>query len=371
MDTPKVVSLSEALAEIPDFRQAQGRRYELLPVLLLSCVAMLCGARSESAIAEWGINYGKKWLRRLGFKGEKAPSQATLHRIFTGMDVAAFERALSWWAAALHGAPAPLEGIAVDGKAACVALKQGAGSAYFLSAVSHRLGAVLAQVAVGARTNEIGQMDDWLAGLVLNGWVVTVDAMHTQVATAETILAAGGDYVMAVKGNQPTLRAEIELVFQTSTLTATVTTAGETAVHGARIETRTLAASTAMRGLSDWPGLQQVLKLDRTVLNKTTGEIREETVYGVTSLAPQRATPAQLNQLWRKHWTIENQVHWVRDVTLGEDASTVRTGNAPHVMAAFRNLALTALRFRRVKNIAAALRRYAARPILAFTLLGI
>ncbi len=370
MDT-RMVSLSEALAEIPDFRQAQGKRYELLPVLLLSCVAMLCGARSESAIAEWGANYGQKWLHRLGLKRKTAPSQATLHRIFKGLNVAAFERAISRWAACLHGEPEPLEGLSIDGKAACVALKQGATSAYFLSAVSHRLGAVLAQVSVGARTNEIGQMDDLLTALVLTGWVVTVDAMHTQVATADTIVAAGGDYIMTVKGNQPTLKAEIALVFETTTLAHTVTSASETTVHGARVETRTIAASTAMCGLSDWPGLQQVLKLDRTVLNKTTGEIREETVYGVTSLTPPRATPAQLNQLWRKHWTIENKVHWVRDVTLGEDLSTVRTGNAPHTMAALRNVALTALRFRKVKNIAAALRRYAARPALAFTALGL
>lgn len=367
----RTVSLSDALAEIPDFRQAQGRRYELLPVLRLSCVAMLCGAKSESAIAEWGINYGEKWLKRLGFNRATAPRQPTIHRIFKGLDTATFERALSRWAARLHGEPEPLEGVAVDGKAARGALKQGATAAYFLSAVSHRLGAVLAQVSVGARTNEIGQMDDLLEALVLSGWVVTADAMHTQVATAETILDAGGDYLMAVKDNQPTLKAEIALVFETTTLQHTIAHASETTAHGSRVETRSIAVSSAMHGLSDWPGLQQVLKLDRTVFNKTTGEIREETVYGVTSLSAQRATPAQLNGLWRKHWTIENKLHWVRDVTFDEDRSTVRTKNAPQVMAALRNVTITALRFRKVTNIAAALRRYAARPALAFSALGI
>jgi predicted transposase YbfD/YdcC len=185
---------------------------------------MLCGAKSESAIAEWGINYGTKWLKRLGFKRATAPRQPTIHRIFKGLDRAAFERAISRWVASLHGEPAPLEGVAVDGKAARGALKQGATAA----------------------------------------------------------------------------------------------------------------------------------------LNKTTGEIREETVYGVTSLSAQRATPAQLNGLWRKHWTIENKLHWVLDVTFNEDRSTVRTKSAPQVMAALRNVAITSLRFRKVKNIAAALRRYAA-----------
>ncbi len=109
MDTRKM-SLKEALAEIPDFRQAQGRRYELLSILLLACVAMLCGARSESAIAEWGANYGTKWLRRLAIKRSAAPSQPTLHRVFKQLDAVAVERAISHWAASVLGEPVPLEG---------------------------------------------------------------------------------------------------------------------------------------------------------------------------------------------------------------------------------------------------------------------
>ena len=370
MDTRKV-SLKEALAEIPDFRQAQGRRYELLPVLLLACVAMLCGARSESAIAEWGKNYGAKWLRRLGFKRLTAPSQPTIHRIFKQLEAAVLERAISRWAASECGVPEPLDGLAIDGKALRGARKQGATQGYLLSALAQRLSLVLGQVAVGADTNEIGQMDELLNGLVLAGWVVTADALHTQVATAKTILAAGGDYLFTVKDNQPTLKSEIALVFATTTLADTITQARTTDTHGGRIETRHIAVSSALQGLSDWPGLAQVMQLERTVINKTTGEIREETVYGVTSLASLRATPAQLNGLWRGQWTIENKLHWVRDVTFDEDRSTVRAKNAPQIMAALRNVAISALRLRKVTNIAAALRRYAAQPALAFSALGI
>lgn len=370
METRKV-SLQEALAEIPDFRHAQGRRYELRALLLLACVAMLCGARSESAIAEWGANYGAKWLRRLGIKCGSAPSQSTIHRVFKQLDAVAVERAISRWAQRLLGAPAPLEGAAVDGKALRGALKQGASKGYLLSVVSHRLSTVLAQVAVGVQTNEIGQMDELLEALTLTGLVVTADALHTQVATAQMILAGGGHYLLVVKENQPQLKQEIALVFATSTLADTIRRASATTTHGARIETRTIAASAALAGWNDWPGLQQVLKLERTVINKTTGEIHEATVYGVTSLTPQEATAAQLNELWRKHWTIENKLHWVRDVTFDEDRSQVRAGNAPQIMAALRNVAISALRLRKVTNIAAALRRYAARPALAFTALGI
>ena len=230
MDTRKV-SLKEALAEIPDFRQAQGRRYELLSILLLACVAMLCGARSESAIAEWGANYGTKWLRRLAIKGPASPSQPTIHRVFKLLDAVAVERAIATWAAGVLGEPVPLEGAAIDGKALRGAIKQGALNAYLLSAVSHRLSTVLAQVAVADRTNEIGQIDDLLEELTLTGLVVTTDAMHTQIATAGKIIAAGGDDLMVVKENQPTLKREIELVFETTTLARTVAQASSTTLR--------------------------------------------------------------------------------------------------------------------------------------------
>lgn len=370
MDTQKV-SLKEALSKIDEFRQAQGLRYKLLPILLLACVAMMCGARSESAIAEWGRNYGHKWLRRLGIKRNTVPSQSTIHRVFKGIKVAALERAITEWSESLLGEPVALEAIAVDGKTLRGAVKQGAQDAHLLSAVSHRLATVLAQVAIPDGTNEISSMEDLLEQLTLTGLVVTADALHTQEATAQAILDAGGDYLMVVKENQPTLLREIALVFETSTLAQTVSRSSSTTTHGNRIETRSIAASSALHGWSRWPGLVQVMKLDRTVITKTTGELREETVYGITSLSWQRAKPAQLNELWRKHWTIENKLHWVRDVTFDEDRSTVRSGTAPQAMAAIRNIVISLFRLRKEPNIAAAQRKYAARPDLAFTALGI
>src|ERR1041385_3117647 len=95
----EVPSLAQALSLVPDFRQPQGRRYELLPVLLLACVAVMCGCRSESAIADWGANYGLKWLQKLGFKHSRGPSQSTLHRIFKGINHLLLAQALTTWAA--------------------------------------------------------------------------------------------------------------------------------------------------------------------------------------------------------------------------------------------------------------------------------
>jgi predicted transposase YbfD/YdcC len=253
MSTWKVPSLRDALADVPDFRQASGRRYELLPVLLLCCVAILCGARSQSAIAEWGSNYGERWLARLGIKRRRGPSQPTLHRIFKGLDHQSLEQAVSGWVEEVVRAhPAPtvaLEGLAIDGKSLRGSAGQGALQSHLLSVLSHRLGVVLAQLAVSDKSHELGHLEPLLEAIVLDGRVVTCDALHTHRDVARKILSGGGDYLLPVKDNQPTLREDIELVFaHAETLADTITVAQTTDQHGDRIETRRLQTSTALQG---------------------------------------------------------------------------------------------------------------------------
>ena len=372
----RLPSLRDALADVPDFRQAQGRRYDLLPVLLLCCVAMMCGARSQSAIAEWGQNYGARWLVRLGIRRGRGPSQPTLHRILRGLDCARLEQCVTRWAErALAACAAPansLEALAIDGKTLRGSAQQGAAESHLLSALSHRLGVVLAQLGTANKSHELGHLEPLLAALVLDGRVVTADALHTHAEVAQAVTARGGDYLLPVKANQPVLRADIALVFaHREGLADTITKAQTTDCHGGRVETRHLSASTALEGYLTWPGHAQVLELRRVVTDKRTGKTRQEVVYGITSLAPERATPAQLLRLWREHWHVENRPHWVRDVTFDEDRSQVRAGRAPQVMAALRNVAITALRLCGAENIAAACRRYAARPALALAAVGI
>lgn len=376
MNTQRVPSLRDALAEVAEFRQAQGRRYELLPVLLLCCVAVMCGYRSQSAIAEWGTNYGREWLARLGIKRRRGPSQSTLHRIFKGIDCEQLEQVVGRWAELVRGIRPPrsaaLEAVAVDGKTLCGSQRQGAEDAHLLSALSHRLGVVMAQVAVEDRTNEIGQVDELLASLVLEGRVITADSLLTQRGVAQRIIDGGGDYVLAVKENQPCLREEIALVFaEAKLLQDTITEARAVDQHGGRIEERRLRASTALAGYTDWPGHQQVLEVERIITNKGTGETRREVAYAITSLSKERATARQLLKLWRGHWHIENKLHHVRDVTFDEDRSQVRVGRIPQVMAALRNVAISLLRLCGAENIAAATRRYAARPASALAAVGL
>src|SRR5215210_5007874 len=167
----RLPSLKDTLADVPDFRQAQGRRYDLLPVLLLCCVAIMRGARSQAAIADWGQNYGARWLARLGIRRRRGPSQPTLHRIFRGLDCVRLEQCVTRWAEqVLRACAAPaLDGLAIDGKSLRGSARQGAAESHLVSALSHRLGIVIAQLAVADKSHEIGHLEPLLDALVLDG----------------------------------------------------------------------------------------------------------------------------------------------------------------------------------------------------------
>jgi predicted transposase YbfD/YdcC len=368
--------LIEVLAEVPDFRRRRGLRHPLVAILALACTAMLCGFRSYSTMVEWGRTYGPELMRALGFTRVEGPSVGTLHTVLRHLDRDALEAKLGAWAeavlAATPGGPDGPEGIALDGKTLRGSRKQGAPGAHLLAAVSHRLGLGLAQRAVPDATNELGVVQAVLRDLVLAGRVVTTDSLHTQREVARTIVAAGGDYVLPVKENQPTLLGQIEDVFAHPELWAEDFRVAETLDSGhGRVERRRLVASTALLAFTDWPGLQQVYRIERTRRRKRTGAGRTEVGYGITSLAPARADAARLLGYTRWHWHIENRSHWVRDVTFDEDRSQLRAGGIPQIMAALRNTIIGLLRRHGEPNIAAALRHFAGQPRAAMALIGI
>jgi predicted transposase YbfD/YdcC len=233
------------------------------------------------------------------------------------------------------------------------------------------VGVTLARRAVDDKTNEITAVETILPHLVLEGRIVTLDALLTQRHIAQTLVEQGDAYVMIVKENQPQLRADIELVFMLPPVGDRQATAQTVDLGHGRSAQRNLTTRAALVGYSDWPGLAQVFELGRHVMFPKTGKERVEGVYGVTSLRPERATPERLLALVRGPWQIENQSHWVRDVTFDEDHSQVRCGNIPQVMAALRNTAIGLLRDAGYANIAAAGRRLAAQPLQALALIGI
>jgi predicted transposase YbfD/YdcC len=372
---PQCRPLIDVLAEIPDFRHARGKRHSLSAILALICVAVLCGYRSYSAIAQWARIYPRDLVVGLGFTHPTAPCAATLCTVLRQLDRAQVEETLGAWAesilAALPPGPTDDEAVALDGKTLRGSQHQGALDVHVLSALSHRLGLTLGQQAVRDKANEISHVVPLLRGLVLDGRIFTMDALLTQRPVAQTIVAGHGDYVMLVKGNQPRLADDIALVLSEPPPDDHPSIA-ETVDRGhGRLERRRLTASDALVGYSTWPGVQQVFRLERETVLRATGEIRAETVYGVTSLDRAHATADRLLRLTRHHWCIENRSHWVRDVTFAEDRSQVRCGSTPEVMAAFRNTAIGLLRVSGETNIPAACRRLAACPRAALALIGI
>jgi predicted transposase YbfD/YdcC len=202
----------------------------------------------------------------------------------------------------------------------------------------------------------------------LVGRVVTLDALHTQHKTAKQIVSQGGDYLMVVKGNQPELLEEIRLLFEEPPPGEPFALSRSRGWHGDRYEQRTLQASEVLNANLDWPHVGQVCQIERKVSRK--GQTSVEVGYAVTSLRADRASANRLQKLWRGHWGIENRLHWERDVVMGEDASQVRKGSAPEVMAGLRNVALGLLRLARTENVAATLRRNARYPEEALSIMG-
>lgn len=231
----------------------------------------------------------------------------------------------------------------------------GTAAPHLLAAVTDA-GVVLGQQQVATKSNEVPRFKPLLVPLELTGWVVTADGLHTNRANATFLRQdKGADYVFQVLENQPRLFAALDALSWRQVPIAAVTEHQDRGRH----ELRTIKVIDAPEHVRElFPHVEQVFLVERKITEG--GQTTYQAVLHVTSLTAQLAIPADLLAYVRAYWTIENQAHWVRDVTYGEDASRVRTGNAPRVMAAFRNLAISLLRLAGTTNIAAALRYNAA-----------
>lgn len=181
--------------------------------------------------------------------------------------------------------------------------------------------------------------------------MVTADALHTQRGHIEYLTGRGADWVLTVKGNQPRLLAAVK---QLPWDEVDVGAQSWDKAHG-RAEWRTVKVVTVTPGLP-FPGRPQAVQIIRRTRRLGAVKWHVEVVYAITSLTAEHATPAEIGRILRRHWSIENELHWVRDVTLGEDASHARTGRAPAVMAAIRNLVISLAHLHGATNIAAWLR---------------
>lgn len=374
-------SLAAAFTRVPDPRRAASVTYPLVAVLALAVTAILANQLSELAIAQWATRQPAERLHALGFLAGRTPCQSTLQRLFCKLDGQALAEALSAHFAPV-AVPLPVvagsQGVAIDGKAqrGRLPFPVGGSPVHALTAFCHEHGVVLAAEPIerGEEKSEaeLTVAPALVARVVWPGRVLTGDALFCQRALCAQVLAAGGDYLLVVKDNQPTLHADIALLFDPPAALGRADLVDRRAVatrergHGRQQEVRHLTASTDLTTYRDWPGLAQVFRLERTW--QEHGVSKQALLYGITSLAPETGPPARLLALKRGHWGIENGLHRVKDVTLGEDQSTLHKGQGPTVMAFLRDAAVSLLRRAGIHQIAARLREHAQDPAPALAL---
>jgi len=379
--------LVAAFASLPDPRRAQGRRFSLAAILTLAVVALLSNHLSILAIAQFGKRQPRAVLTALGFPAGIAPHQSTLHRLFRTLDPLPLAIALTARFAPARSPDDPRGsvGIALDGKTHRGRLayaNQPEYPVHMLSAVLHAQGIVLAQTPLdhsGEKAEaELAAAPALIARLDWHGCVLTGDALYADPDLCATVRDAGGDYLVIVKRNQPTTLHAVATLFAARADAALAaaslppwdmrqTTTVEKG-HG-RVEVRRLAASTELNDYLGWPFLAQVVMIARTWWERG---VRHEAVrYALTSLSPETADAGRLLMLARGHWQIENGVHYVKDVTLGEDRSTIRVGHGPSVMAILRDTVVGLLHRAGWRTIAERLRFFSGDVCAALAFLGI
>jgi predicted transposase YbfD/YdcC len=363
-------SLFASLSQLTDLRKPRGVRYPLPVILMVTILAKLAGANNLQEIAEWSQAHQSQLAALFGLNRTTMPHPTTFSRVLGNkLIVAQLEQLLQAHFQPKLSDQVPARGsltVSIDGKTMRGTIPSGLTSGVHLMAAylpAEKL--VLTQVEVGSKTNEITAAPTLVKQLDLRGMVVTGDAMQAQRGLSTQIVGDGGDFLWLVKANQKGLLGEIAQLFEPvdwgqgfSPPPLAVQT-HTTYSHGhARSEKRTIWVSQELTGYAYWPHLGQVFKLEREWLEWSNDDIKSEVRYGITSLPATVAGPDRLLEIARQEWGIENSLHYVRDVTLGEDACQVRRGKAPQVLAALNNTVLNLLRSQGATNIAKARRAW-------------
>ena len=355
-----VVFLSH-FKDLPDPRQQGKVIYPLDEVLLLCLLAVLAGAETLVDIALFGEKK-LSLLRRFRPFRDGTPSHDQLGDIFATLDAVKFQHCFVSWVASLTGAAA--EVIAIDGKTVRRSFQKKGAKApiHMVSAFAARQRLVLGQVKVAEKSNEIVAIPALLDMLAIEGAIVSIDAIGCQRDIAEKIIAKKADYVLALKGNQGTLREDVELFaaeqkangFKHTHVSRHQTVDGD---HG-RIETRTYTALHDIAWLKQrhaWPGLNGIVMVEST--REIGDKIERETRFYITSLA---WLACQLGPVIRSHWAIENSLHWVMDMIFRDDECRIRTQHAPANFTTLKHIAHNLIRkapgkpsFRAKRKIAA------------------
>ena len=349
--TSDYAALAEAVVflsyfkELKDPRQQGKVTYPLDEILLLCLLAVLAGAETFVDIALFGCKK-RELLRRFRPFKNGTPAHDHLGDIVAVLDAEQFQRCFVAWVAALTGAPEGV--IAIDGK---TSRRSGQKSGcnppiHMVSAFAARQRLVLGQVKVAEKCNEIIAIPKLLDMLAIEGTIVTIDAMGCQRDIAQKVVAKKADYVLALKGNQGSLREDVELFvaeqkaadFKNTTISRDQTVDGD---HG-RIETRTTTVIHDVAWLQerhDWPGMKAVVIVESS--RESAGKIERETRFYITSLV---LLAHLLGPIIRSHWAIENSLHWVMDMIFRDDECRIRTDHAPANFATIKHMAHNLIR---------------------------
>ena len=338
-----VLGFLDEMRRVPDHRIAGMTTYPLDEILLATLVGVVCGAddwEGVEAVAEGALD----WLREFLPFAEGVPTAQTFCKVFRLIDKRALSESFAAWAGS--ACRFQREIVAIDGKTlrGSKTAKDGTGALHVVSAYATQAGLVLAQRAVDGKSNEITAIPELLDMLNLEGAIVTIDAMGTQKAIAARIADRKADYVLALKGNQSTLKEDAALYLADPALAAL----GERAVeidggHG-RVEERRCRAFDAQWLAElhpEWKNLASLAEIEAVRIDKKTGAESRETRLYISSLKPD---PKAILDAVRSHWGIENKVHWTLDVTFDEDRCRTRKDDSAINLAVIRHAALNILK---------------------------
>jgi predicted transposase YbfD/YdcC len=341
-------ALLERLQTIPDpRRQGRNLKHRLVDILVLGFCGTLADCDDFVEIADWATDHADFFRTFLDLPNG-IPSHDTFNRVFSAVKPAALQAVLLPWLQERRGLPG--DWVHVDGKTMRHTRRNsaGLGALHVVSAWAGQTGLTLGQVAVEAKSNEITAMPQLLELLDLREKIVTTDAMGCQKEVAQTIVEHGGDYVLAVKDNQPSLHAEIQAAFaatEKSPCSSWHTYTTEANEHGREEQRRVRVLPAAdhlpMSQFVAWAGLWTLVMVVRVVTNRTTGVTSTEAAYFISSLRP---NARRIGRAIRGHWSIENGLHWVLDVVFREDARRLYERTAAANTAFLNRLALSLLR---------------------------
>ena len=357
----QVVEWLQHFEQLDDPRQSGKVWYPLDEVLLLCLLAVLAGAEGWVEVEEFGQSK-LAFLRRFRTFEKGTPTHGQLGEIFAALDAEAFQQCFINWVASLTKLGPDI--VAIDGKTLRRSYQAGGGKApiHMISAWASRQRLVLGQIKVAAKSNEITAIPDLLELLTLKGATVTIDAMGCQREIAAKIVAKDADYVLALKGNQSSLRDDVELFFTShkeSPFKDIAVSRHQTLEksHG-RIETRSVTALDQIDWLKkrhDWVGLKSIVMVE-SVREIIGGKTERETRYYISSLA---ANAVQQGDAIRSHWGVEAH-HWVMDMVFRDDECRIRKDNAPANFATIKHIASNLLRRAAGKKSLRVKRRLAA-----------